>query len=302
MLTPRSPSTSPASTRAYLLLVAVTLIWAGNFPFGKVALRELGPLTLTAARAVLAAPVLLALARLLHGPLPRLARRDVAAVVVISLTGLVGNTTVWYWGLSYTSPVNAGILGAAAPVAVALAGAVWLRDPLTPRNGAGIALTLAAVTLTVLRGDPAALRTLAVNRGDLIILASQVAWVTYTLYSRATASALPPVTVQAGAHVVSAVVLVPLALLERPWASLPAASWAGWGVVLYAAGPITLGHLWYYHAIRVVGAGRAAVCMNLIPFLVIGLSWLLLGEPVRSYHLARAAGVIGGVALATARR
>jgi drug/metabolite transporter (DMT)-like permease len=37
--------------RAYALLLLVTVLWAGNFPFGKLALNELGPFTLTAARA-----------------------------------------------------------------------------------------------------------------------------------------------------------------------------------------------------------------------------------------------------------
>jgi len=208
---------------------------------------------------------------------------------------------VWYWGLKYTSPVAAGILGASAPVVVALVAAAWLRDRLSPLNILGIVITLLAVVLTIARGSFEALRTLSFNKGDLIILGSQVAWVSYTLYGRANTSALPTVTLQAGAHVVSALVLVPLALFERPWESLARASWLGWGVILYSAGPITLGHLWYYQGIRAVGAGRAAVFMNLIPFLVIGLSWLLLGEPVRWYHAVGACAVIAGVVLATRR-
>ena len=46
---------------------------------------------------------------------------------------------------------------------------------------------------------------------------------------------------------------------------------------------------------------RAAVVMNLIPFLVIGLSWGLLGESIRWYHGVGASVVIAGVALATRR-
>ena len=287
--------------RAYGLLFLVTLLWAGNFPFGKLALLELGPLTLSAARAAIAAPLLVAIARLAHGPFPAFTRRDRWTFVVLSLTGLVANTTVWYWGLRQTSPVNAGILGASAPVIVALVGAAWLGDPLSRRHMVGIVLTVGAVLLTVSHGSLEVLRTLSFNRGDLIILASQSAWVTYTLFSRANPSVLPPTTVQAGAHVVSLLVLAPLALLERPWQSLAASSWVGWGAIVYAAGPITLGHIWYYQGIRVVGAGRAAVFMNLVPFMVIALSWLLLGEAVRWYHLMGATVVIGGVLLATAR-
>ena len=40
---------------------------------------------------------------------------------------------------------------------------------------------------------------------------------------------------------------------------------------------------------------------NLIPFPVLGLSWLMAGEPIRWYHGIGACGVIAGVALTTRR-
>ena len=53
-----------------------------------------------------------------------------------------------------------------------------------------------------------------VNRGDVIILLSQTAWVAYSLYSRAAASTLPPVWVMAGANAVLIKPLEPLHLLS----------------------------------------------------------------------------------------
>jgi drug/metabolite transporter (DMT)-like permease len=84
-------------------------------------------------------------------------------------------------------------------------------------------------------------------------------------------------------------------------APLVRAGWAGWGVVLYCAFPVTLGHLWFYQCIRVVGPGRASVFANLIPFLVIGLSWAILGDPIRWYHIVGATVVLAGVVLTTVR-
>ena len=158
-----------------------------------------------------------------------------------------------------------------------------------------------AVLLTVAHGSLEVLRTLSFNRGDIIILCSQLLWTTYTLYSRANKSALPSATVQAGVYVVSALVLMPLALFERPWATLPRAGWAGWGAVLYAAAFGTVSHIWYYQCVRVVGAGRAAVFTNLTPFVVIALSALTLGEAIRWYHLVGATVVLAGVVLATTK-
>ena len=275
------------------------MVWAGNFPLAKLGLHELGPVTMSATRAVIAAPLLVLVSRVLEGPLPPLARRDLTAVIVLAVTGFVGNSALWYVGLRYTSPANAGILGAASPVVVALAAAGWLRERLSPINLAGIGLTLAAVLLTITRGSPEILLTLSVNRGDVIILTSQILWVIYTLYSRANLSTFSPLQMLAGAHVVAAGLLLPLALLERP-AELRARL-VGFSVVLYSALLGTPGHIAFYQAVRTVGPGRAAVFMNLIPFLVLGLSWLMLGEPIRWYHLVDAIGVIAGVALTTRR-
>ena len=285
--------------RAYLLLSVITIVWAGNYPLSKIALERLGPVTMTATRALVATPILLGLAWLTAPRDRPFTRRDYRAFLVLGLTGLVGNTTIWYWGLAGTTALNAGILSAASPIFVAVAAAVLLRDHLTPWNHVGIALSVVAVVLTVAKGSLSALLTLSVNRGDFIILLSQVGWVSYSLYSRRTTSALPPVWILAGAHVVSSIVLVPLAMIvEGP---SPIAAPLAWGVVLYGVFPVTLGHLWYYAIVRTIGPGRAAAFLNLMPFVVLGLSWWLIGELVHAYHLVAAALVIAGVFLATRR-
>jgi drug/metabolite transporter (DMT)-like permease len=286
---------------AYLLLLIVALIWAGNFPLAKLGLTELGPLTLASLRALIAAPLLVLASRVLEGPLPPLARRDLTAVIVLAVTGFVGNSTLWYTGMMFTTPANAGILGAASPGVVALAASAMLRERLSTVNLVGIGLTMAAVVLTIARGSLEVLVTLSANRGDVIILVSQMLWVAYTLYTRANRSTFSPLQMLAGAHVVAAGLLLPLALLERPWRSFAGASGLAVVVVLYSALLGTPAHIAFYQAVRTVGPGRAAVFTNLVPFMVLGLSWLLVGEPIRGYHWVGAVGVIAGVALTTRR-
>ena len=65
--------------------------------------------------------------------------------------------------------------------------------------------------------------------------------------------------------------------------------------------PITIAHLWYYRVIRQLGPSRTSAFMNLMPFAVIGLSRLLVGEAVHAYHLVGALLVIAGVLLTTSR-
>ena len=124
---------------------------------------------------------------------------------------------------------------------------------------------MAAVVLTIARGSLEVLRTLSANRGDVIILISQMLWVTYTLYTRANRSTFSPLQMLAGAHVVAAGLLLPLALLERPWQSFAGASWVAVVVVLYSSLLGTPAHIAFYQAVRTVGPGRAAVFTNLDP-------------------------------------
>ncbi len=271
---------------AYALLLGVALLWAGNYPLAKIGLHELGPVTMSALRAVVAAPLLVLVSRLLEGPLPRLARRDLIAVVVLAVSGFVGQLRAVVRGPALDESGQRGDPGRGLP------------GDGGPRGGGVAARARVPGQHGRHRPHP---RGGSVNRGDVIILVSQSLWVVYTLYSRANLSTFSPLQMLAGAHVVAAGLLLPMALVERPWQAFAHASWVGFSVVLYSALLGTPAHIAFYQAVRTVGPSRAAVFMNLIPFMVLGLSWLMLGEPIHWYHWVGAIGVIGGVVLTTRR-
>jgi drug/metabolite transporter (DMT)-like permease len=293
------PKRDLRESEALALLGLISLIWTGNFLAGKVALQSIGPITLTALRALLASAFLLWFVRLSHRTWPAVSRADLRAFLILALTGLVTNTTLWYYGLQRTLAVNAAILGAMGPIFVALLAAGWLREPLSRLNVAGILLSTLGVLLTVTRGSLRAVFDLDLHPGDFYILAGQGIWATYSVYARHVARQFSPMIVTTGTYLVSAAFLVPMSLVERPWVTLPAITLGGIIAVLYAAFVVTLSHLWFYWSIRVVSAPVAALTVNLIPFQVIAMSWLLLDEPITWIHLVGALVVIAGVLLAT---
>jgi drug/metabolite transporter (DMT)-like permease len=284
---------------AYGLLFLISLIWAGNFIAAKVALAVVGPITLTALRTVLATVVLLWYVRFTYQTWPSVGTGDLRIFLTLALTGLVTNTTLWYYGLQRTLAVNAAILGAMGPVFVALLSATWLRERLSPLNVLGILVSSAGVVLTVTRGSLRALLDLDLHPGDFFILAGQSIWAVYSVYARQVSRRFPPTVITAGTYIVSAAFLVPLALIERPWVALPRVTLGTILAVLYAATLVTVSHIWFYWGIRVVPAAVASLTVNLLPFEVLALSWLLLGEAVTWAHVLGALIVIAGVALAT---
>jgi drug/metabolite transporter (DMT)-like permease len=284
---------------AHVLLLLISLIWAGNFMAGKLALQVIGPLTLTALRALLASIVLLWYVRFSYQTWPAVTTGDLRTFAILALTGLVTNTTIWYYGLARTLAVHAAIVGATGPIWVAILSATWLRERLSPLNLAGIILSSAGVVLTVTRGSLRAVLDLDLYPGDFFILLGQGIWAVYSVYARQVARQFSPTVVTTGSYLIATLFLVPLALIERPWVTLPAMGPGPAIAVLYAASLVTLSHVWFYWGIRVVSAPVASLTVNLIPFEVIGLSWLFLDEPLSWLHVVGALIVIAGVALAT---
>ncbi|HEX2500280.1 MAG TPA: DMT family transporter [Methylomirabilota bacterium] len=286
---------------AYGLLFLTSLIWAGNFIAAKVALAVVGPITLTALRTVLATGVLLWYVRFSYQTWPSVGKGDLRIFLTLALTGLVSSTILWYYGLRRTLAINAAILGAMGPVFVALLSATWLRERLSRLNVLGILVCSAGVVLTVTRGSLQALLDLDLQPGDFFILAGQGIWAVYSVYARQVSRRYPPSVVTAGTYIVSAAFLVPLSLIERPWTALPHVTLGTVLAILYAATLVTVSHIWFYWGIRVVSAAVASLTVNLIPFEVLAVSWILLGEAVTWAHVVGALIVIAGVALATRR-
>src|SRR5690606_26183657 len=90
-----------------------------------------------------------------------------------------------YIGGRSTTAVNIGLLYAVAPVLIALASALWLRERLVPAQGLGVALAVAGVLHILLGGHWSALLTLGLNPGDIWVAAAVLAWTLYSLLLRA---------------------------------------------------------------------------------------------------------------------
>src|SRR5262249_35256809 len=155
------------------------LIWAGNFIAGKVALEVVGPITLTALRTVLATGVFLWYVRFSYQTWPSVGTADLRIFLTLALTGLVTNTTLWYYGLRRTLAINAPILGAMGPVFVALLSATWGQERLSRLNVLGILVSSAGVVLSVTRGSFQTFLDLDLHPGDFFILAGQTIWALY---------------------------------------------------------------------------------------------------------------------------
>lgn len=89
-----------------------------------------------------------------------------------------------------------------------------------------------------------------------------------------------------------------VAILASGALALPATGAAGWGALVATILCFGAAFLAMFTGVRMIGAVRTSMVMNLEPIATIGLAVLLLGESLTAQQLAGAALVLGAVAVA----
>ena len=133
----------------YLLLGVLALLWGSSYLFIKIAVADIPPITLIAARVAGAALFLFAVLVLRRRRLPR-GIRIWAMLGVQAVFNSIAAWTVLAWGQQYVGAGLASVLNSTSPIFVFLFTALFTRhEALGGRKLAGAVIGLAGVVLIV---------------------------------------------------------------------------------------------------------------------------------------------------------
>jgi drug/metabolite transporter (DMT)-like permease len=281
----------------YLFLALANLFWAGNYVFGEMVGREISPISLTFWRWVFAFLPLIALAWLIERPDWRSALREWKWHLFQSLLGLTGYTLLLYAALGLTGAVNAAVISAINPATIALAAAILLHERLRPAQVVGLVVAFVGVTVVLTGGDLGRLLEQGFGVGDLLVVASVMAWTAYSIVSRRLAT--PPITATAVQAVFAVVTMLPLIAVTG--VSLPTSAAGTLGLAYIVVFPSMAGYaLWNIGASK-VGPARAGIFLNLLPVFTVVIA-LLLGATLEPSAAIGGGLVIAGVYLTLHQR
>ncbi len=284
-------------------IVVVALLWAANFWISKPVLAVIDPLVFNALRFTLATACL---APLVLRDLHRVPR---APAIALGLAGHFTFQTGFILGLADTTTGSAALMGATAPIWIAVLATVFLREPCSRREAVGLGVALAGTALVTLSGRDLELGEHAL-RGNLLTAVGAFGWAAYTAFSRpllARAGALPFTFVSMLAAVPA---LVAVAWPNRPrtpdggtLAALAALEFEVWLAIVYSGALATgLAYALWNWAVKAVGAVRVGLVSYLVPVVTLVGGVLLLREPVTLRQLVGGALVLGGLAWGTTAR
>ncbi|RBP16489.1 EamA domain-containing membrane protein RarD [Roseiarcus fermentans] len=295
---PRAGFFRSAWANPILLLVLTTLIWAGHSIVGRLAVGQIGPMTLTCLRWLMAlAPILVAARPSLRRDWPAL-KTNWLYILAMGALGYTGFNALFYLAAHRTSALNLSILQGGIPAFVLLGARAFLGVRFTALQALGAAVTMAGVAAIAAQGDAARLLKLAFNSGDAMMLVAVFLYAGYTvgLRERPPVSAL---SLLAGMAVAAFLTSVPLMVWEIASGGFIWPTAAGLMTLVYVAlGPAFASQLFFMRGVELIGPGRAGVFVNLVPVFGAIMAVAILGEPFAAYQVVALILVVGGIAVA----
>lgn len=283
---------------ADLALLLANVVYATSYVATRAVLEAVPPATLALLRLVVAALILLPLARRAGWAGP-VTGGDEARMAAMGVVGFAGAFALAHWGLGASTATNGALLIVVEPLTVLLLAPWLLGERLSRRERAGAACALGGAALVLVNGVPGLSARLVPHwRGDLLLVLSGVAYGAYTLLGRPVLARHRALPVTARSILWAIPVVIPLALAE--WLGGQRPVWTGGALlgVLYLAVVITaLGYLVWNWALEHAPAAHAAIFLNVQPVLGALLGVALLGEPLTLFTLGGGALVVLGLAL-----
>lgn len=279
-------------------------MWGGTWIAGRVVAQELSaPLAVAALRFLLAALLMAGVALYAEGGIqvPQGAR-EWGLIWGLGFFGIFLYGLCFFFGLRHIPAGRGALVVALNPVVIVIAAWLTGKEGMTPRKALGSIIALAGCLTVIGNGDPLALLHGSVGLGELLILGCVASWTAYTFIGwRATRTFTPIATTLYAS--LSGAVLLGLAALLQGDIDLAAWSWRVWASLLFLAiFGTAIAYTWFTDAVHRIGAGQAAVFINLVPVFAVLQAAILLDERLGLPVLAGGLLVIAGVWLTTLKK
>lgn len=289
-----------ATPATWIKLALTSFFWALMFYLGKYAVAWMSPESIGGWRFLLAALLLVPLVSLREGVDWAGLRRHALPILVMAVVGIGGFNIALFHGLRHTQPMNAALIMALCPVLITAFSAGLTGERLGLRQVAGLALGIAGVAIVISGASLSALLALRLQAGDLFVLLAATCWAVYSTLPRRFITGLPPLQVTVGTVAAGGVLISLFAqATQRDFLVAPPPGVMAAVAAMSVFGSV-IAYLWWNDGVKKVGAGRAAVFMNLVPVFAAGIG-VALGQSLSPAQLTGAVLVIGGVWFASTR-
>ena len=282
---------------AFLYPFFAIVLWAGNVIVSRLSVHTIGPEAITFYR-LLFAVILMSF----FVAVPAWRNRAViwahlGQFAILGFLAMCLFQSLSYLAAETTTATNMAVFTALAPLLTVMLSALLLGEAATIGLVGGGILSLVGLVYLISAGNPFVLLHNGLHPGDPLMF---IAALVYALYGVLLKRWNIPVAGWQSTYMqaICALTIMFPAFLATP-APLRSLNAETLPLIAYAGGlaSVVLPFLWV-RGVHILGPNRCAVFMNLLPVLTAAGAIVLLGEPVRFYHVIGGGVTLAGVAFA----
>ncbi|MBL0389222.1 DMT family transporter [Tumebacillus sp. ITR2] len=277
-------------------LLGVSLLWGCNYAISAYLLRDFSPIFLSFVRICMTSLFLITVA-LVNGGLRKPSKKEWGLLAGAGIFGTLLNQTFYFTGLHHSTAGNAALILALAPICTTILARIFLKERFNVFKVTGAIVGLAGVIIIVLFGGNS---ELGLSIGDLYLMGAMLTLSTSLLFIRRLTETLSSYAVTIFSTVFgSALMIIPFSGEVATGGTMISHSIWLW-VLLATAGILNQGlaGFWWNQGVSVIGASRAAMFMNVQPFIALIAGHFLLGDPIYASQILGGVLILGGVAVA----
>ncbi|MFJ7825955.1 DMT family transporter [Psychrobacillus sp. NPDC096623] len=277
----------------YFILILCVIAWGSNFVFGSILVDVFDPSIIAFIRLIF---ILIFLFFMTYRNIKnqKLNFHDYIWLAVAGFVGISLNQWSFYASLQYTEPVTAALILALSPIVTALLSSYYFNERKKLQFWIGSLVALTGVWLVITKGS---FLIPSFGKGELLITLTMLSFSVFLVFVQHLSKTIHPSSITWYSNVFGLIGILPFV----PWHktniifSVPFSFW----LLLVITAIIMHGlctYLWN-NSIHKVGATKAALLLNLEPFVAMVFGLLLLGMSIQLLQLIGAFVIVIGVSI-----
>lgn len=283
--------------QAFIALLIASVIWGATAPVMKWTLL-ITPIFLLAFLRFFFATLLL----LFFKPKLNIAKPDIPLVIIASLFGVTFNIIFFFYGIKFSSAINAGIIGSSVPIITLIASFWFLKEKVSKGMLIGAGLGMFGIFIVML--EPLFKSGLSQNAlGNIFHLIATFSWVGYEIVSKKLFKKYNAMTITFYSFLIGALTFLPFCFsdLINVFPKLIFDSQFIIGALYGIIFSSTIAYFLWQWGLSKFDAARVGFFQYLNPVVTTIVAFFLLGEQITMFFIAGAIFIFSGLFIAEKR-
>jgi drug/metabolite transporter (DMT)-like permease len=233
----------------------------------------------------------------------KVAKKDWLRIIGCAFFGMALNMTMFFKGLSLSTPINSSVVITIAPVLLLILSAIFLKERITWLKGVGIAIGLTGALVLILFGAKTEPNAPNIPLGNMLFIINATSYSVYLILVKPLVAKYSSITLMKFFFLFAVIMNIPIG-----WHEFSQVDWmhlsfdSTWKLVFVVIGTTVLTYLFNIYALKQLSPSVIGVFMYLQPLIAALFAVLMGTDSLTTIKITAAALIFLGVFLTTRKK